>query len=201
VRNRSRSTNHSSSPPSPASGAPRIENHFGSPDVFTFVTADARLDDFCSAEWARLVGALSLYTGDRELAEELAQESLVRLVRHWRHVRSLDAPSAWLHRVAMNLAKSHFRRLRVARRIARTTDNRRPPEPDPAEALVIRAAVAQLPERERAAVVLRFYVGLPVRDTAAALGCPEGTVKTLTHRAIGMLRAAGIVDEEVLDAH
>ena len=49
-------------------------------------------------------------------------------------------------------------------------------------------------------LVLRYYVGYSVRETATVLQCPEGTVKTLTHRAIGLLRASGIVAEEALDA-
>ncbi len=59
--------------------------------------------------------------------------------------------------------------------------------------------MAALPPRARDAVVLRFYVGCSVRETAEVLGCPEGTVKTITHRAVARLRAAGFVDEEILD--
>ncbi len=60
--------------------------------------------------------------------------------------------------------------------------------------------VASLPPRERDAIVARFYLGMSVRETAEALECPEGTVKTLTHRAIAQLRDAGFVDEEIIDA-
>jgi DNA-directed RNA polymerase specialized sigma24 family protein len=72
--------------------------------------APTDLTEFCEAEWPRLVGSLSLYTGDADLAEELAQEAVARVCRHWRRVRTMDAPAAWLHRVARNLAHSHFRR-------------------------------------------------------------------------------------------
>jgi len=162
------------------------------------VTADD-LTAFCTAEWSRLVGALSLYTGDADLAQDLAQEAVARLCRDWRKVRRLDAPDAWLHRVARNLAHSHFRRLGAGRRATERvlpagtlsgTD----------DAVATRAVIAALPERERDAIVLRYYLGYSVRETAVALGCPEGTVKTLTHRAIGRLRDAGFVDEEIVDA-
>jgi RNA polymerase sigma-70 factor (ECF subfamily) len=157
------------------------------------------LASFCTAEWPRLVGALSLYTGDADLAEELAQEAIARVCANWRRVRKLDAPGAWLHRVARNLAHSHFRRGRVAARAQARLAG--PVDPcDTTDAVAIRAAVASLPEHERDAIVLRYYVGCSVRETAAVLGCPEGTVKTLTHRAIAHLRDAGFVDEEVLDA-
>jgi RNA polymerase sigma-70 factor (ECF subfamily) len=164
------------------------------------VTAASDLTAFCEREWPRLVGALSLYTGDADLAEELAQETIARVVRHWRRVKAMDAPAAWMHRVARNLAHSHFRRMRASKRAYeradRHVDSRGPGD----DAVLLRTVVAGLPERERDAVVLRFYLGYSVRETANALAIPEGTVKTLTHRAIARLRDAGVVDEEVIDA-
>jgi RNA polymerase sigma-70 factor (ECF subfamily) len=162
------------------------------------VVAPADLTAFCEEHWPRLVGALSLYTGDALLAEELAQDAVAQLCRHWRRVCRMDAPDAWLHRVARNLAHSHFRR---AARGARASSGLQPEivHPDD-EVIALRVAVASLPERERDAIVLRFYLGYSVRETADALGCPEGTVKTLTHRAVGRLRESGYVDEEVVDA-
>jgi RNA polymerase sigma-70 factor (ECF subfamily) len=161
--------------------------------------APGDLTAFCEAEWPRLVGALSLYTGDADLAEELAQEAVARACRHWRSVRKMDAPGAWLHRVARNLAHSHFRRARVG---ARAQERAVVVDATPAsdDAVVLRAVVASLPEAERDVIVLRVYLGLSVRDTASELDIPEGTVKTLTHRAIGRLRERGVVDEEVIDA-
>lgn len=160
------------------------------------MAAPPELVAFCEAEWPRLVGALSLHTGDRDLAEDLAQDAIAKVCQHWRRVRRLDAPEAWLHRVALNLAHSHFRRVGAGRRarVRHGVPERRVDDAD--DVIAIRAAVASLPERERATIVLRFYVGSSVRETAAILGCPEGTVKTLTHRAIGRLRASGLVDEE-----
>jgi RNA polymerase sigma-70 factor (ECF subfamily) len=161
--------------------------------------APADLTQFCETEWPRLVGALSLYAGDADLAEELAQEAVARVCRHWRRVRVMDAPGAWLHRVARNLAHSHFRRARIG---ARASERASAPdfEASADDAVAIRAVVASLPERERDTIVLRFYLGYSVRETAGELGVPEGTVKTLTHRAVGRLRECGLVDEEVVDA-
>ena len=162
--------------------------------------APADLEAFCTAEWPRLVGALSLYTGDADVAEELAQDAIAKLCRHWRRVRQMDAPAAWLHRVARNLAHSHFRRARTgARATARAGARDEYVGPD-ADAVTLRLVVASLPERERDTIVARFYLGYSVRETAEALGIPEGTVKTITHRAIARLRDAGVVDEEVVDA-
>jgi len=161
--------------------------------------APTDLVEFCEAEWSRLVGALSLYTGDPDLAQELAQEAVARACRHWTRVREMDAPVAWLHRVARNLAHSHFRRARAKARVERQRGADRLRVDEEADVVAIRAAVAALPTRERDVLVLRFYVDRSVRETARILGCPEGTVKTLTHRAVGRLRTAGFVDEEILD--
>jgi len=154
---------------------------------------------FCRTEWPRLVGALALYTGDPELAQEIAQETLARVARDWQRVSSLDAPGAWAHRVALNLARSHFRRLRVARAATARLEHASATNSvggDPADAVAVRAAVAALPERQRRALVLRYFVDLPVGEVAAAMGCPEGTVKTLTSRALATLRRSGLVDPD-----
>lgn len=67
-------------------------------------------------QYRPLVGALGLYTGDAALAEELAQEALARALLHWDRVGKARSPGAYVHRVAMNLANSHFRRRRAAGR-------------------------------------------------------------------------------------
>jgi DNA-directed RNA polymerase specialized sigma24 family protein len=66
---------------------------------------------------------------------------------------------------------------------------------DVAAALALRTAVARLPDRQRAALVLRYFLDLPVRSVAEILRCPDGTVKTLTHRAISALRSQDLVDD------
>lgn len=153
------------------------------------------LTRFCESEWSRLVGMLSLYTGDSDLAEDLAQQAIEQACRHWRRLRRLDAPSAWLHRVARNVAHSHYRRRRAAARASARHGIQADEIVETAEILATRAAVQALPMGEREAIIWRFYLGCSVRETAAGLGCPEGTVKTLVHRAIGRLREAGLVEE------
>jgi RNA polymerase sigma factor (sigma-70 family) len=156
------------------------------------VVTDIRLEEFCRDEWGRLVGSLYLYVGDRGLAEELAQETLVRTVQHWGEVVRADSPSAWAHRVAFNLAKSHFRR-RLALRRARTRAGAvAPAELDLASAVAVRDAVARLPDAQRSALVLRYFADLPLREVAAVMGCPENTVKSHIRRAIEALRRAGL---------
>jgi RNA polymerase sigma factor (sigma-70 family) len=162
---------------------------------------------FCVEEHPRLVGALSLYCGNRAVAEELAQDALSRACRDWRKVRRLGAPGAWTHRVAINLANSYFRRAaaeaRAKRRLQEQQSVYTDPDVDPTAALTIRGVVASLPRRQRTALILRYYVDLSVRDVAAAMECPEGTVKTLTSKAIASLRQSQSLHElkEIRDAY
>ncbi len=139
---------------------------------------------------APLVGALTLFCGDRGVAEELAQEALVRAWQRWER---LSAPRPWVYRTAFNLARSGFRRRQAERRATRrvavadvTVD------PDVGDAVAVRRAVAALAPRQREAIVARYYADLSVAEAAEAMGCAEGTVKALTSQAIANLRAAGL---------
>lgn len=160
------------------------------------------LTAFYADQYDRVWGALALFTGDRRLAEELAQEAFVRTCQHWETVRTLDAPGAWVHRVGINLAISRARRRRTELRIVQQQGAVAPTASAGADAgladEVVRAAVAALPADERAVVVLRFHADLSVADTASALGVPEGTVKTRTRRALGRLRGAGLAATDEL---
>jgi RNA polymerase sigma factor (sigma-70 family) len=155
---------------------------------------------FCRREWPRLVGSLALSSGDPELAQELAQETLARACRDWGRVSRLDAPGAWAHRVALNLLRSHFRHRAVVRRHDSSLSAAdRAPDPDPTSAVAIRLALMQLPLRQRTALVLRYFSDFSVRETAEAMRCPEGTVKTLTRQAIAGLRSMGLLTDHAVE--
>jgi RNA polymerase sigma factor (sigma-70 family) len=164
------------------------------------MSADDELGEFCRTEWPRLVRSLTLYTGEADLAEELAQDSLLRVCMHWPRVREADSPSAWAHRVAFNLAKSQYRR-RASHRRARRLQVIQPEvvEPELASNLALRQAVLALPVPQRAALALRYFADLSVHEAAELLGCPENTLRTHTRRAIEKLREAGLIDEPVED--
>jgi RNA polymerase sigma factor (sigma-70 family) len=142
----------------------------------------------CASLHPSLYGALVLYCGSPELAEDLTQETLLRVWREWESVSAMEHPDRWALRVAFNLAKSGFRRLRVARRVAAAAGAAAPADRDPTDAIAIRAAVATLPPRQRATVVLRYFNDLSIADTAVILDCAEGTVKALTNQAVANLR-------------
>jgi len=167
--------------------------------VHTSPAAD--LVAFCQAQHPRLVGALGYYTGDRDIAEELAQDALLRAVRDWDRVSTFDSPQAWVHRVAINLANSSFRRAAAKRRADRRLGPTHTRHDDPYTpiAVSVRSAVSSLPDKMRVVIVLRYFADMSVRETASTLGVPEGTVKTLTHRGLERLRQAGLHDVELTD--
>lgn len=153
---------------------------------------------FCRQEYPRLVGSLRLYTGDGDLARELAQEALARACAHWDRVEHMDAPGAWVHRVAVNLARSRFRRRRYERLAhERHASERETPHADPATRVALREALLGLPERQRLALVLRFWADLPVDGAADVMGCRPGTVRALTHQGLAALRTALTEPQEV----
>ena len=153
-------------------------------------------DEFCRDLYPRLVGTLRLSYGADVAAEDLAQEALVRVLARWSQVSAMDHPEAWCFRVAFNLAKSRFRRRQSERRATNRLANQpNPPEhSDSADAIAVRDAVAELPRRQRHAIILRFYADLTVDQVAEAMSCKPGTVKAHLHRGIVALRHAGLAD-------
>lgn len=147
------------------------------------------LESFCESNKERLVGVLTLHCGDRHTAEELAQDTLVKVCLRWRSVQRMGNPEAWMFRVGMNLSNSYFRRKFAEHKARQKIQvDLRAPDRDLADAIAVREALSALPKRHRAVLVLRFYADLSVHDVAQALDMPEGTVKTLTHRALRALR-------------
>lgn len=155
--------------------------------------APAQLVAFCHRERARLVGMLDLYLGDLGTAEEIAQEALLRACERWQHVSTLGEPGAWVRTVAMNLARSHWRR-RAAERRARVRQESyaRVPvgESEAADSVAVRTALQRLPEKQRRVLVLRYYADLSAADVAAIVGGSPGNVRVITHRAVVALRDA-----------
>ena len=145
---------------------------------------------FFRGHYEAVVRSLTMVLADRAQAEDVAQVAFERAFRRWRHVSGMRRPATWVYVVAV----------RQARRSWRGPDHQvgqDPPAPasDPTEAMWVRRALAALPPRQRAAVVLRHLAGLSVAETAAAMGCAEGTVKASVHAALAKLRVN--LEEEV----
>ncbi|MGZ5298379.1 MAG: SigE family RNA polymerase sigma factor [Actinomycetota bacterium] len=146
-------------------------------------------------------GALRLayfLTGHRELAEDLVQEAFVRVAGRFRHLRMPDAFDAYLRRMIVNLYTSQLRRTKlerayVARHGADPTVASVPG--DPAARDELWRALHTLPERQRAAIVLRFYEDLSEHQSAEILGCSTGALNQLIVRGMAALRTQ-IGDDE-----
>ncbi|MDQ1713471.1 MAG: hypothetical protein QOE45_2921 [Frankiaceae bacterium] len=146
---------------------------------------------FVVARRPNLVRTATLLTaGDRHLAEDLVQVSLTRLYVAWPRIRATEGPDAYAYRILVNAFTDETRRPWWRRERAHAEL----PDTTAAETLTaedrdaVRSALAALPPRMRAAVVLRHWLEYDVAETATALGCSQGTVKSQTARGLDRLR-------------
>lgn len=134
------------------------------------------------ASYRRLVGQLTAVTGSLAEAEDVVQEAFVRAVASRRTVEGLDNPEAWLRTVAVNLARSRWRRTQrflhlAPRLVADDTDAGLSPD-----TTAVLAALRTLSPTQREAVALHHLADLPVREVTDLLGVPVGTVKARLSR-------------------
>jgi RNA polymerase sigma-70 factor (ECF subfamily) len=151
---------------------------------------------------ARVYGLLVRMTGSRDLADDLTQETFLRLVRVIADYEHDGRFEAFLFRIAANLARDHLRRrqrrgpgVSLDGPDGGAGDEVRSPLPSPAERATQReagarlaAALERLPPADREIIALRHYAELPFRDIAALLGVPLGTALARAHRALQRLR-------------
>jgi RNA polymerase sigma-70 factor (sigma-E family) len=161
------------------------------------VTQVARRDDdefatFATACRAQLRRTAYLMCGDWDVAADLTQEALVRVYVAWPRLERDHGLRAYARRAVVSVAIDRSRR-RWSRELA-VADPADRETADPAEGVVDRLflmqALAELPPRQRACVVLRYFEDLSVDATADALGCRPGTVKSQTAHGLAALRAA-----------
>lgn len=147
------------------------------------VESDEGLRALYTASYRRLVGQLAAMVGDIGEAEDLVQEAFTRAAGQWARLERYESPESWLRTVAMNLARSRWRRGRrtaaVMLRLRASHTDAPPPSPDHV-ALV--AALTTLPAAQREALVLFHFADLPVDEIARELGVPSGTVKARLSR-------------------
>jgi RNA polymerase sigma factor (sigma-70 family) len=131
---------------------------------------------FYEATHPRLVTSLLLVTGDPDVARDATDEAFVRALGAWRRVSAMESPAGWTYRVAINVVRRRARRAGLERRLlARSA---RPAAAVPAPAGEAWAVVAELPERQRTAVVLRFVADLTESQIAEAMGVSRSTVSS-----------------------
>jgi RNA polymerase sigma-70 factor (sigma-E family) len=149
------------------------------------------LEDLYLAHASDAVRLAYLLTGDLALAEDLVQDAFVRVAGRLLHLRDAGAFPGYLRRCVVNLASSHGRRKAVERRFLERSSDRRTQlshDPDAAEREAMRVALLQIPVRNRAAIVLRYYEDLSEAQIAEVLRCRPGTVKSLLSRGMERLR-------------
>jgi RNA polymerase sigma-70 factor (ECF subfamily) len=145
-----------------------------------------------ATSYGKILGTLTAMLGDRAAAEDCTQDAFERAYKKWPTWQPIAPAEAWVHRIAVNAAVSYKRKMRlrevgeVIRRIGRPGL-----APDPqvlAENSDLAAALAKLPPKQAAVIVLRHYHGYTNRSIAQALGIPERTVASRLAVAKGRMR-------------
>jgi RNA polymerase sigma-70 factor (sigma-E family) len=158
--------------------------------------AEDGFDDYVRRHGQALSRSAFLLTGDRQLAEDLVQTSLAKLLSRWGRVVATGDPTPYVRTVIVRTAIA-WRRRRWHGEVPTS------PLPEPSGSGpdlteerrdLLRMALLQVPARQRAALVLRFYEDLSVADTARAMGCSAGTVKSQTAKGLARMRAV-LTDE------
>jgi len=153
------------------------------------VTRGEDFDDFVRGTSTRLLRTAVLLTGDRPAAEDLVQEVYARVYVRWRWIRG--APEPYARKTLTNLVANRWRRKGRKPEVALAEQHDRP-TPDDTDRHAVRdqllTALQELPPRQRAVIVLRYYEDLTELQTAEVLGCSVGTVKSQTSRALDKLR-------------
>ena len=156
--------------------------------------ADRAVVELYNLHYRSLVHLAMLLVRDTATAEEVVQDSFVAMHGAWRRLRDADKALAYLRQSVVNRSRSVLRHRSV---IDRKVQQARPEPPDTThEALGLLegsaaiAALRGLPERQREAVLLRYYAGLPDSEIAAAMGISAGAARSHAARGMSVLRAA-----------
>ena len=151
-------------------------------------------EEFADSRLGALLRYAVMLTGDPHTAQDLVQDTMVRVQLNWRRVAGSDSPDGYVRKMLTNQFIDLRRGSWLRRVLLRA-------EPDPVRAVPFDHAdlsaerdrvwgmLAKLPRRQRAALVLRYYEDLPDADIAEALGCAVGTVRSSISRALATLRA------------
>ena len=150
--------------------------------------SDGEFTEFAHASWASLYRTAYMLIGDPAEAEDLVQTALAKTYASWSKVRDVNAAPGYARTVLVE--HRHLVVPQASWRNERPTAE--PPdlvhESDPSDRPALMSALAVLPPRQRAVIVLRYYEDLSVAQAAAALGVTEGTVKSQTSDALARLR-------------
>ncbi|HEY2700496.1 MAG TPA: SigE family RNA polymerase sigma factor [Pseudonocardiaceae bacterium] len=161
---------------------------------------DAEFREFVRNRGTPLHQSAYLLCGDWHLADDVVQDTLIKAFEHWKRVQAADNPEAYVRRILINEVRGRWRRRERSVPVAEFTDE--PSVSDATDDILrrdgLRKALLTLPLRQRATVVLRYLEGLSERETAAALGCSVGTVKSQSSRALANLKSFFTRKESIL---
>ncbi|MDQ0760694.1 SigE family RNA polymerase sigma factor [Streptomyces canus] len=150
-----------------------------------------RFQEFVRARWSHLVRTAYLLTGDAHHAEDLTQTALAKAYRSWRRVSGSDNPEAYVRRMLVTCNSDRFRKRRVQESLTDAPPERAGRDEAVArveERGVLLGALAGLPPRQRAVVVMRYWEDLSEAEVAEVLGCSPGTVKSQASKGLAKLR-------------
>ncbi|NUS27116.1 MAG: SigE family RNA polymerase sigma factor [Streptomyces sp.] len=155
-------------------------------------------ETYAAVRWPRLLRTAYLLTnGDHHEAEDLVQVTLAKVYLRWHHIRTLDAPDQYVRRALINNNTTRQRKRRVVQLLTPHLPEQR--DPSGSENYETRSelfdALATLPPRQRAIVVLRYWECQSEQQTADLLGCSVGTVKSQASRALKKLRSSAALSD------
>lgn len=144
----------------------------------------ASFEAFYRKEYRSVLGLGYVLTGNRNMAEDLAQDAFAEAHRRWAHVARYDKPGAWVRRVLVNKSRSRLRRIVSETRALDVLGGRRAEVIElPERSEGVWTAVRALPRRQAQAIALRYWDGLSIGEIAEVLSCGSETVRTHLKRA------------------
>jgi RNA polymerase sigma-70 factor (sigma-E family) len=159
------------------------------PGMTPGMTSDVGFDDFVAARYRSLLRFGVLLTGQPDTAYDVLHSALVRTALRWPYIRRRDGAEAYVRRAMVTQWLNARRNRWRDRTPLESVPEPAVTDPDGATHDVVWRALAALPPRQQAVVVLRYYEQLSEAETADVLGCSRGTVKSQTAKAFAHLRA------------
>ena len=150
-------------------------------------------EELFTAHYPKLAGWVRRLVDDDETAHEIASEAFVRQgLSKWTSPDKLESPQSYLYMIATNLVRDHWRKMERERRAFSRAAAGTDPEPfsDPSQDVDVRELLAALPDRLREPFLLHYYAGFGIREIAAQLKKPEGTIKADLFHARARLKEA-----------
>ena len=166
---------------------------------------DEEFADFMRGRWPAMVRLAYALTGDAGHAEDVAQAAFARAYAAWRRVRQAGDPDAYVRRIVINENRKRFRKHRVPEDLhgdlhGDLTGPLAGQQQGPEERQALLDALGRLGPRQRAVIVLRYWLDLSEAETAAALNCSVGTVKSQASRGLATLRKSSAArDDDIVE--